>query len=784
MTGGRLVKHARYYGLRPAAISRRLFGSMVRRIDAEQGEIGAWLSQRRLPKKKTALRRIKTRLLGVECLETDSQNGNPGLNLGNGQATKAASSFATMEPFMPTNRIVAKAVPEMTLTPDCIRCDQNTCQNLDQALRWEWLETNGLGGFSSSTITGLNARRYHGLLTAATKPPVGRVLLLSKLEETLVIDGKRFDLGVNRYPGTIYPRGHEHLVEFRMDPFPVFVYRAGGVELEKRVFMVQGENTTVVEYAIRQSGAEPVSKCALELRPLVAFRDYHGTTHENGALNPTVTIEPGLATIHPYADLPFLHFAHDADTVESTGAWYRNFEYPIEQERGLDYQEDLFNPFVARFDLSVRNTATVIASTERHHASEAVAFRKDEIRRRKTLRASAPCDDPLVQALTVAADQYIVKRGDLKTVIAGYHWFSDWGRDTMIALPGLTLVTGRPEVAESILLAFADSVDQGMLPNRFPDAGETPEYNTVDATLWFFEAVRAFLAYTGDAAFVRDKLYPKLKEIIEWHMRGTRYGIRADSDGLLNCGVPGVQLTWMDSKIGDWVVTPRYGKPVEIQALWYNALRVMDSLAAEFDPAMQASYATAANQAKESFNAKFWNEAQGCLYDVVNGDGSDGSIRPNQIFAVSLPHTMLAEDRARRVVEVVERDLFVPCGLRSLSPRDQSYRPHYQGGVWERDSAYHQGTVWPWLMGPFITAYVKVNGRSDAARQRAATWLAGFLEQVNTTGLGQIPEIADAELPHTPRGCMAQAWSVAELLRAAVEDVFETRAAAKQAAAE
>jgi predicted glycogen debranching enzyme len=673
---------------------------------------------------------------------------------------------------MPTKTIVEK-LPEVTSTPDRVRCDQSTCQNLDQALRLEWLETNGLGGFSSSTITGFNTRRYHGLLTAATKPPVGRVLMLAKLEETLVIDGKRFDLSVNRYPGTIHPKGYEHLIEFRMDPFPVFTYRAEGVDLEKRVFMVQGENTVVVEYEVRKSGAR---ECALELRPLVAFRDYHSTTHENGGLDGTVKIEPGLATIHPYQDLPSLYFAHNADSVESTGAWYRNFEYPIEQERGLDCQEDLFNPFVARFDLNARNTATVIASTQRHEAGEAAALRKKEIQRRDALRASAACDDPLVQALTLAADQFIVKRGDLNTVIAGYHWFSDWGRDTMIALPGLTLATGRPEVAKTILLAFAESVDQGMLPNRFPDAGETPEYNTVDATLWFFEAVRALLAYTGDTAFVGANLYPKLKDIIDWHNRGTRYGIRTDSDGLLNCGVPGVQLTWMDSKIGDWVVTPRHGKPVEIQALWYNALRVMESLTAEFDRPAQGSYAAAAELAKASFNAKFWNEAEGCLYDVVNAEGSDGTIRPNQIFAVSLPHTMLDQDRARRVVEVVKRDLLVPCGLRSLAPSHPDYRPHYQGGVWDRDSSYHQGTVWPWLIGPFITAYVKVNGRSAAARKQAGEWLACFQSEINTVGMGQIPEIADADLPHTARGCMAQAWSVAELLRAAVEDVFEIRA--------
>jgi predicted glycogen debranching enzyme len=342
----------------------------------------------------------------------------------------------------------------------------------------------------------------------------------------------------------------------------------------------------------------------------------------------------------------------------------------------------------------------------------------------------------------------------------------------MISLPGLTLVTGQPEVAKSILLTFADAVDQGMLPNRFPDAGETPEYNTVDATLWFFEAIRALLKYTGDSAFVQENLYGRMQEIIDWHIRGTRSGIHADEDGLLACGQPGVQLTWMDAKIGDWVVTPRYGKPVEIQALWYNALRVMQELARVFhDPARERIVRELADRARSSFNRQFWNEPAGCLYDVVNEIGRDASVRPNQIFAVSVTHTMLADDRARRVVEVVERDLLTPVGLRSLSPRYPQYRSRYEGGVINRDSAYHQGTVWPWLMGPFITAYVRVNGHQKAAREQAGLWLAGFREHMKTAGLGQVSEVLDGDTPHRPGGCCAQAWSVAELLRAAVEDV-------------
>ena len=649
------------------------------------------------------------------------------------------------------------------MTNGIVRINQGFHGDLDAALRCEWLETNGLGGFAASTIVGLNTRRYHGLLTAATKPPVGRLLLLSKLEETLVAGGKRFNLSANRYPGVIHPDGFRYLKEFRLDPFPIFTYAMEGLEIEKRVFLVHGENTVVVEYEIRGKGD-------LEVRPLIAFRDYHSTTHRNGGINPAVEMSPGQAVVTPYYGLPSLYFAHDASGLDLTGHWYENFEYSAEQERGLDYREDLFNPFVARF---AEGAATIIASTGRRDASLAPRLRYAEIKRRGEVVAASPSSEPIVRALVAAADQFIVERGELKTIIAGYHWFSDWGRDTMIALPGLTLVTGRAEIAKSILIAFADCLDQGMLPNRFPDAGEAPEYNTVDATLWFFEAVRSLWKYTGDSAYIKDHLYDKLKDIIEWHLRGTRYGIHVDSDGLLASGEPGVQLTWMDAKLGDWVVTPRHGKPVEIQALWYNALKVMEDFAREFDDAEPEAFLRAlADRARSSFNTQFWNEEAGCLYDVVNGSERDSSIRPNQVFAVSLAHTMLPVDRARRVVDVVQRELLTPLGLRSLSPRDPQYRPRYEGGVWERDSAYHQGTVWPWLMGPFITAYVKVSSSPADARAQAAEWLGAFCEHMRTAALGQFSEIADAEAPHEPRGCVAQAWSVAELLRAAVEDVY------------
>jgi len=657
-----------------------------------------------------------------------------------------------------------------------IQFKQEICRDLDAALRREWLETNGLGGFASSTIIGLNTRRYHGLLVAATKPPVGRFLLLSKLEETLFIEGQAFELSANRYPGVVHPQGFRYLKQFRLDPFPVFTYEIEGIEIEKSVFMIQGENSTVVHYELKKNNhPESPKNLWLELRPLIAFRDYHNTTHENGAISRDVEERSDLASVSPYQGLPSLYLAHNALDLRKTGDWYRNFEYDAERERGLDFSEDLFNPLVLRFDLRLRRQASVIASTEQRDVAK-VEYRESEITRRRNAKLSSPVEDDFVQTLAAAADQYIVSRGDQKTVIAGYHWFSDWGRDTMIALPGLTLPTGKHEVARSILRTFAKHADQGMLPNRFPDAGETPEYNTVDATLWFFEAARAYLAYTGDLEFVRDELYPVFADIVLWHVRGTRYGIKVDPSGLLSSGEPGVQLTWMDAKVGDWVVTPRRGKPVEIQALWYNALCIMEDLARHFgDEAGQKRYRSMATLARWSFNRLFWNEPTGCLYDVVNGGPPDASIRPNQIFAVSLTHSMLSTERAKAVVEKVQEHLLTPYGLRTLAPSDPQYRGRYTGGPTERDGAYHQGTVWPWLMGPFISAYVKVNGDSEAARRQAAAWLAPLKDHLADGGLGHISEILDGDSPQRPCGCIAQAWSVAEILRALVEDVYGLR---------
>lgn len=607
------------------------------------------------------------------------------------------------------------------------------------------------------------------------------MVLLSKIEETLILEGQRYELSTNRYPGAVHPHGYRFLKEFRLDPYPVLAFELNGVEVEKRVFLVHGENTVVIAYQFR--GLQEATDCQLELRPLIAFRDHHTTTHRNDALNPSIETEAGLVSVKPYEKLPRLYFAHNAEKVEPESFWYFNFEYEADQNRGLYDREDLFNPFVARYSIRPDMAVSLIVSTVKHHITEAVALQDRELRRRAGLTKASAGPNPFVAALISAADQFVVKRGELDTIIAGYHWFGDWGRDAMIALPGLTMVTGRYEAARNILRLFARNADQGLLPNLFPDNGGAVLYNTVDAALWMFEAVREYLVHTDDWDFLRTDLYEVMEQVIELHKNGTRFGIKVDTDGLLSAGEPGVQLTWMDAKAGDWVVTPRYGKPVEIEALWYNALRVMQGISTKFDDRkMRTTCADLADQAHISFNQLFWNESDGCLYDVVDGDRRDASLRPNQIFAVSLFHSMLDAERARSVVTTVERELLTPVGLRTLAAKDPRYRSRYEGDVASRDSAYHQGTVWPWLAGPFFTALLKVNANNQASQDKAKAWLRGFEGHLREAGLGQVSEIFDGDPPHAARGCVAQAWSVAELLRLIVDLQKMDSAALRQTA--
>ena len=641
-----------------------------------------------------------------------------------------------------------------------IRLGPEACRNLAQSATCEWLETNGIGGYASGTVAGMHTRRYHGLLVAATRPPLGRMVLLSKFEEKLIVGEEEYELSTNRYPGTVSPTGYEYLVEFRLDPFPVWAYELGGLRLEKSVFMPYGKNATVIRWRV----LDPVSvQASLELRPLIAARDHHHLRTMTADARTSFDIDDPTISYQLLDDSPTIYFGHNANGIEATCYWYRSFEYAIEQERGFDFQEDLFQPFALKFDLST--DAVVVASSEPHPADAAETLAREEIDRRQQLIEISGVADDSTKQLVLAADRFIVTRGTGKTVIAGYHWFSDWGRDTMISLPGLTLATSRPEIARDILVEYSKHVSDGMLPNRFPDEGETPEYNTVDATLWYFEAIRSYIAATSDRALIGE-LYPKLVDIILWHFRGTRYGIKVDNDGLLNAGEAGTQLTWMDAKSGDEVFTPRTGKPVEIQALWYNALCVMSDLARKMgDRRDVVQYSRMAARAKRSFNSRFWNYDAQSLYDVVDGENKDASIRPNQIFAVSLEHTMLTRQRMRKIVDKCEAELLTPVGLRSLSPNDPKYRPHYTGGPYERDSAYHQGTVWAWLIGPFVDAYRKVHSRDPRADRRIREIVEGLEITLNSTMLGQLGEIFDADAPHAPRGAAAQAWSVAELLR-------------------
>jgi predicted glycogen debranching enzyme len=661
-----------------------------------------------------------------------------------------------------------------------IKFDAEACQNLDFATAREWLETNNLGGFASSTIACANTRRYHGLLTAALRPPTGRAVLLSKFDETLIIDGQRFDLATNIYQeGVVHPQGFRLQVDFRLDPFPIFTYQVGETRVEKRVFMLHGENTTVVRYRV---SAASTANASLEIRPLVAFRDYHSLQREALDIFLRAELKQNLVSLFKQDDNSQLFLAHNAGHVSIEGYWYRRFEYAEERARGFDFHEDLFNPCLLVWQIEAQDGyCDIIASTKEHAASDAADFeQRERERRRGDITAggkennSGEEEDVYVRSLVAAADQFLVRRGDdLSSVIAGYHWFTDWGRDTMISLGGLAFARGKFDTAREILLAFAAHMREGVIPNRFPDAGEQPEYNNVDGTLWFVNAVGELVRRTGDIAFVREHLYARLREFIEWHERGTIYSIRADEDGLLGAGQEDVQLTWMDAKIGDYVVTPRAGKAVEIQALWYNALRTIEEIAALLDDDWMRNHCRAqAELARASFHGLFWNEAGNCLYDYINSSGEpDAAVRPNQIFALSLPHPIMTGARGRAVVETVERELLTPYGLRSLSPRHPDYRPRYEGDSYARDTAYHQGTVWAWLTGHFVTAYLRVHGRTPASLEQARGYLRAFREHLTQAGVGQVSEIFDGDAPHTPRGCIAQAWSVAELLRCELEEL-------------
>lgn len=639
---------------------------------------------------------------------------------------------------------------------------KNQLQDFQFAQSLEWLETNGIGGYASGTVSGAHSRSYHGLLVAALHPPVARTVLVSKVEESITLPSKdgieRFDLSSNQYPGSIYPEGYQHLVNFERSLFPVFYFEAGGVKLKKTIAAIQGENTTLVLYEVLQAS----NQFTLGLLPLYAARDFYSLSHHNDYINKQHCIADDALRIKNYADLPEVFIKVPNATFEESQQWYYNFEYGIEHERGLGYQEDLYTHGKFSIDLKKGDKVGVILSTEDTNGRDAFDLFTIERERREELiqRARTPVHAQLI----LAADQFIVARdGDLKTVLAGYHWFSDWGRDTMIALPGLCLTTGRFDDARKILQTFAEHVSEGMIPNRFVERGHAPEYNTIDASLWFFQAIYKYYQYARDQKFI-DAILPVLLDIIEWHYKGTRYGIRVDDDALLKGGQDGVQLTWMDAKVGDWVVTPRQGKVVEINALWFNALCIVSYLLEETGNREAATtYSVKSRQVKESFNTTFWNEDKQCLYDYVNGEVKNSAVRPNQLYAISLPFVIVEKRQAEKILAKVTAELLTDRGIRSLSPADKDYKPFYEGDIWSRDGAYHQGTVWGFLMGAYIDALMHVAGA--AGKRKAESLLTSFLEHLEEAGVGTLSEIFDGEQPHAPRGCMAQAWSVGEVLR-------------------
>ncbi len=646
----------------------------------------------------------------------------------------------------------------------------------------EWLETDGLGGFASGTVAGPRTRRYHALLLVATRPPGGRMALVNGLDASVATTPDRGDdvggdargspgasvdapvyLSRQHYvPDVIAPAVGAELEAFSRDPWPTWTWDvAPGVRVSQELFVPDGIPAVVLRWRL----VDRTPHARLTVRPFLSGRDFHALHHENPAFDFSGTVDGERVGWAPYPSVPVVT-ALSNGAYAPEPAWYRGFLYAEERARGLDYVEDLASPGTFRWDLTRGDALLILTSDLARTASEAesagaASRRLATAERRRRARFAS--------SLHRAAAAYVVKRGTGKTIIAGYPWFGDWGRDTLISLRGLCLATGRLADARAILVEWADQVSEGMLPNRFVDQGDAPEFNTVDAALWYVVAAHEYLSAAPSSGRAtptrrdRERLAAACLAIVSGYARGTRYGIRLDDDGLLAAGEPGVQLTWMDAKVGDWVVTPRIGKPVEIEALWLNALKIVST--------WDSSWSKPAERGLRAFAARFWNPELGWLNDVVDTDHVPGtfdpSLRPNQIFAVGgLPFPILAGKQARRVVDSVQSALWTPLGLRSLAPQDPRYVPRYEGGVRERDGAYHQGTVWPWLIGPFADAWLRVHGdTADARRQARRCFLDPILAHLEVAGLGHVSEIADGDPPHTTRGCPFQAWSVAEALR-------------------
>lgn len=630
----------------------------------------------------------------------------------------------------------------------------------------EWLVTNGLGGYASGTISGLLTRRYHGILVAPLEPPLGRTLLVSKIEEEIEYGNKVYALSANRWAShTISPQGYIYIESFSiLDGIPTWRYAFGDALVEKKIWMEPRANTTYVLYNVLRA----TLPLKITLKAMANYRCFHNLTRAGNWRMQISDVANGFL-IQAYDKAVPYYILSDKGKPFVNNAWYYGYYLSEEDYRGLDDIED--HLFAGFFEASITQgeCLTVIASTDKSADCNGTLALKRRSNHTKTLLDSALLNEDApawIKQLILAADQFIVDRASTefpegKSIIAGYHWFGDWGRDTMISLEGLTLTTGRSEIAKIILQTYAKYVDHGMLPNCFPDSSHKPEYNTVDATLWYFDAIKAFYNATQDEGLISE-LFPVLVDIFNWHQKGTRYKIQVDStDGLLYAGEQGIQLTWMDAKIGEWVVTPRIGKAIEINALWYNALKILSDFAKLLGKP-HGDFESAAEKTFDSFQ-KFWNKEKNYSYDVIDGPvGNDPSLRPNQIFAVSLTHSPFQLEQQRSIVEICAQKLLTSHGLRSLDPADSRYSGHYGGNSFQRDSTYHQGTVWGWLLGPFSIAHYKVFNNADQA--------LGFLHpmsyHLSSAGLGTCSEIFDGNAPIMPRGCIAQAWTVAQLLKA------------------
>lgn len=642
--------------------------------------------------------------------------------------------------------------------PPNLSFTRNVLHQIEASCRREWLLTNGIGGFACGTIAGLRTRRYHGLLTAATPPPTGRVLVLAEIETWLAMDSQSYPLSSHLYHGAIHPGGIHHLQRFSLHPCPTHLYTAGKAVVQRQVWLVPHRNAVAVRYTLL-SGRK---SAGLRLIPLFACRDYHSLTHANNVMDPYAEqVAPGCYRLNPYPGFPSVFLYAGGASFISYPDWYYAFHYPAEAERGLDSTEDLWTPGTLVCDLQRGQSVVIVVSLEPLEQVSTEPPEEQEV-------PPPFCEHPLASALWCAAEQFVIRRPQGTSIIAGYPWFTDWGRDTMISLRGILLVRRRYDEAREVLSLFARYLRDGLIPNRFPDAGEEREYNTADATLWFAWMAECYRQETGDEAFFRDEIYPRLKQCLQAYREGTRFGIRIDpDDGILRVGEPGWQVTWMDAKVGNWVVTPREGKPVEIAALWLQFLDVLREAARRYADAATAREAKdLTRRAREAFMSKFWMPQLQYLADVVDDRGrQDPRLRPNQLIALAIPQPPMPRDMAKHIVRTVERYLLTPYGLRTLGPFDPEYRGRYEGDVIARDGAYHQGTVWTWLLGPYAEALLFSAGRTPATLSLLRRLLKPFEKHLREAGLGTVSEIFDGDPPHHPRGCFAQAWSVAELLR-------------------